>query len=402
MKVYFQEDTPHAHYRCVEIAAAGQRLILDPCLPAGAMTTARAIADCASLPIGVLSANPGPTLLTVLATLNVDVPLLIGPGAHAVLEHAAEWHGKSRISRRPVVWWRHRMPVRIGPFIVTPFLADHSANDSFDLLIEAEGRRLFYCGNIRHLGRNPVLFEALLRYPPTDVDVLLIDGHRLPPNHAATHSEVDAEIAYLRCLRRAEGLSLIWMPSLDVDRLITVCRAVRRSNKRLIMDAYTAELLRVTGEHSLTCGMLGSEAVIHVPRRLLAWRHAVARRGFTTRCVAFGQVSALRENVVLLNPSMLGELDELEPAPGMQILRSALGCRHVDPVSHVVGTWIARRSIPVHEVPSPALPLAGELNRLVAALAPRRLICRHTGCRACQAPAFVGAERRPAGEWWSV
>ena len=47
----------------------------------------------------------------------------------------------------------HRTPVEIGPFRVTPYLVDHSAFDAYALLVEADGKRVFYSGDFRGHGR---------------------------------------------------------------------------------------------------------------------------------------------------------------------------------------------------------------------------------------------------------
>ncbi len=54
-----------------------------------------------------------------------------------------------------------RKPIWVGPFTITPYLVDHSAYDAYGLLIKANGRRLFYTGDIRAHGRKAKLFDCL-------------------------------------------------------------------------------------------------------------------------------------------------------------------------------------------------------------------------------------------------
>ncbi len=42
-------------------------------------------------------------------------------------------------------------PFPIGPFVVTPFLIDHSAFDAHMLLIEVCGRRIIYSGDFKRM-----------------------------------------------------------------------------------------------------------------------------------------------------------------------------------------------------------------------------------------------------------
>lgn len=55
-----------------------------------------------------------------------------------------------------------RQPIERGPFVVTPKLADHSGYDAYSLLVEADGQRLFYTGDLRGHGRKASLFEQRL------------------------------------------------------------------------------------------------------------------------------------------------------------------------------------------------------------------------------------------------
>ncbi len=68
-----------------------------------------------------------------------------------------------------------RQPVTIGPFRITPYVVDHSAYDAYALLIEADGRRLFYSGDFRMHGRKSRTMERLLAKPPEAIDALLME-----------------------------------------------------------------------------------------------------------------------------------------------------------------------------------------------------------------------------------
>ena len=69
-----------------------------------------------------------------------------------------------------------RTPVEIGPFRITPYLVDHSAFDAYALLVEADGKRVFYSGDFRAHGRKKALFEAMVNRPPGNLDILLMEG----------------------------------------------------------------------------------------------------------------------------------------------------------------------------------------------------------------------------------
>jgi ribonuclease J len=58
---------------------------------------------------------------------------------------------------------------------ITPHLVDHSGFDAYALEIEAGERRLFYSGDLRAHGRKSKLFELMLKRPPKNIDVMLME-----------------------------------------------------------------------------------------------------------------------------------------------------------------------------------------------------------------------------------
>lgn len=65
------------------------------------------------------------------------------------------------------------------PFIITPYLVDHSAYDAFAIQIEADGKKLFYSGDFRGHGRKRKLLDNLVTHPPEKIDTLLMEGTTL-------------------------------------------------------------------------------------------------------------------------------------------------------------------------------------------------------------------------------
>ena len=88
--------------------------------------------------------------------IRPDVPVYIGEAAHNILTAASHYvpNGHAFIDPRFIA---HRKPLEIGPFRVTPYLVDHGAFDAYALLVEADGKRVFYSGDFRGHGRKAKL-----------------------------------------------------------------------------------------------------------------------------------------------------------------------------------------------------------------------------------------------------
>ena len=149
---------------CVEIESQGKQIVLDIGLPLDSD-----IQDVPLPPVkgfdrpdesllGVVISHPHQDHYGLAGKLPTGTPLLIGSGAERILEAASVFvPGKVRFDN--VIHLQARMPIALGPFIVTPFLMDHSAYDAYAILVEADGKRLFYSGNLQAHGRKAKLFE---------------------------------------------------------------------------------------------------------------------------------------------------------------------------------------------------------------------------------------------------
>ena len=113
-----------------------------------------------------------------MASLRPGTPVYIGKLARSLIDATQVFIGKSRyaLDFHDFKAWQ---PFAIGGFTITPYLVDHSAADAYAFLIEAEGKRLFYSGDLRSHGRKGKLFENLLKHPVRDIDALFLEGTML-------------------------------------------------------------------------------------------------------------------------------------------------------------------------------------------------------------------------------
>ncbi len=133
--------------------------------------------------------------------------------------------------------------IKLGPFLITPYLVDHSALDSYAFMVDAEGKTLFYTGDFRGHGRKRRLFEEFIQNPPA-IDVLMMEGTMVGPrSDEAFLTESELEEALTDVMQRCEGTVFVTAPSQNIDRLVSIFRATRRSKRRFIIDLYTAEVL---------------------------------------------------------------------------------------------------------------------------------------------------------------
>lgn len=178
----------------------------------------------------------------LLEILPSSMPVYIGGVARSLLDTTRLFLGKPRLANdfRQFKAWQ---PFAIGDMLVTPYLMDHSATDAYGFLVEAEGKRLFYTGDFRGHGRKSVLFDNLLTKPPTDVDLLLMEGTMLQRCNSDFPNEDAVETAISDVLKIQRNISFLISSSQNIDRIVSAYRACKTNGKTLVIDLYSAWVL---------------------------------------------------------------------------------------------------------------------------------------------------------------
>ena len=186
MRLRIHRGTKEIGGTCIEAEAQGKRLVLDVGLPLDAPDEAQetllpevpGFRERDDSLLGVMISHGHMDHYGLARHVRPEVPVWIGESAHNILKAAAPWVPNGHAFSEPH-FLADGKPVEIGPFRITPHLVDHSAFDAYALLVEAEGKRVFYSGDFRAHGRKGALFERLLRDPPKDIDALLMEGTML-------------------------------------------------------------------------------------------------------------------------------------------------------------------------------------------------------------------------------
>jgi ribonuclease J len=219
---------------CIELACGGRRILLDLGLPLDAGD-----GDPVSLlpPVSGIRTPDAGLLALVLSHGHADhwglaphvttaLPIVTGAATRRILAAAAAFvPGAVPLASggEGVPDLVDRKTIQIGPFAITPFLVDHSAYDAYALLIEANGRRLFYSGDIRAHGRKAALFERLLAHPPRPVHAMLMEGSSLgrldPDQQFPTEDAIERRLAEHFS---PDGFIGICASAQNIDRIVSI------------------------------------------------------------------------------------------------------------------------------------------------------------------------------------
>ncbi len=403
---------------CVVLESGGQRLVIDLGLPlverdgspfdagqlqgrsvaelqeAGILPGIAGLYDEDGLdqPLGVLLSHAHLDHHGLIDYLRPGTPLWCGTATRELIEVGAFYshHGRTDTFDR----LRHeviedRKVFSIGPFEVTPFLMDHSAFDSYAFLIEAGGKRVFYSGDFRAHGRKSRLFADFVAKPPQEIDVLLMEGTTLGGNDRApgpARSEVAIQNEIKEACQATSGPVLVMQSSQNIDRLVSVYKAVRDSGRALVVDIYTAEIMANLAK--------GNPRLPHPARSF-----PLVRVFFTKKTTGKVFTEGQNERAYRFVPFKITR-DELEGAPGKyaMIVRASMRC-DLEPLKGLEGglviysqyrgylqqpslrdfiAFTEARGMTFKPIHTSGHADRSTLNRMVKALSPRHLVPIHT------------------------
>ena len=354
---------------------------------------------------GLIVSHGHPDHHGLVPRADASVPVFIGAAAERILRVAAFWSPVGADLR--VAGHLHdRRALRIGPFTVTPYLTDHSAFDSYALLVEAGGRRLFYSGDLRAHGRKARLFEQLVADPPAHVDALLLEGTSVGRG-GSTVSEREVEEECVERFRATPGIVLACFSPQNVDRLVTIYRAAKRSGRRLALDLYGAEVARATGREQTIPQAEWDGVAVYAPR---SQRGRIKDAGAFERIervraqrIFPEQLAAQRDRLVLLfRGSMARELDAAKCLDGAHCAWSMWRGYLDEPSGRRLTTWLAQRGIGLSMLHASGHAPVADLQRLARAMEARRVVPVHTAHPELFPSLFERVDPAADGQWWSV
>ena len=416
MKVCIHRGTNQIGGTCVEVEASGRRIIVDLGLPLDAVET-----DSALVPhISGLREDDSSLLAIILSHGHRDhwglipkvrqgIPIVMGRAAERIMRAAADFVPDAYA---PNAWkyLESGKPLRIGPFVITPHLVDHSGFDAYAMEIEADGHRLFYSGDLRGHGRKGELFKLMLRNPPRNIDVMLMEGSSLGRLDASEQfpTEEALERLFMERFQATSGIVLVACSAQNIDRIVTIYRAAKKTDRTLVVDAYAAEVLKATDYDSIPKPAAGwSNIAVFIPQRQRI--HLVKKniapivnsyRGFRVWPEQLAEQAP--HSVMLFRPWMLGDLERAGALTGARVIWSQWAGYLADGAGERFKSDCESRGIPFEVIHTSGHASVGDLKRLAAAVNPRALVPIHT-FEADRFPSlFENVVLRQDGQWWEV
>jgi ribonuclease J len=398
---------------CIELEAEGARILLDLGLPLDADDVSDDLLPDVS---GLRTEDPSLSAIVIshghgdhwglLPLCKPKVPLAMGAATARIMSAAAPFVPNFFV---PEVSFElsDRKALQIGPFSITPYLVDHSAYDAYALLIEAGGRRLLYSGDIRAHGRKGALFERLVNNPPQGIDTMLMEGSSLGRLDEDAQFPTEANIeARLAENFTQPGFVIISASAQNIDRMVSIYRACKRTGRTLLLDIYAMEMLRATGNVNLP-NVGWPNLSVYVPEYQ---RRQIARSKRFDLLEPYKSARIYREHiteraertVMLFRPAMARDVEAANLWGNARAIWSQWdGYLKEGPGAKLKADLVAR-GVPLEMIHTSGHASIFDLKRFAEALQPDKLIPIHTFDGDSFSKYFSNVTRRSDGEWWEI
>lgn len=375
----------------MELEENGGRLLLDLGLPLDVEFDDAALPPVTGLQkqdsslLGIILSHGHRDHWGLLPKLEAAIDVYVGRKTLSIMRAAAPFVPGGFAPERATVY-EDRKAFEVGPFRVTPYLTDHSGFDAYSLLVEAGGKRLFYSGDLRSHGRKSKLFERFVANPPKNIDVMLMEGSCLGRlgEDKMFETETQIEQRLVEAISRTDGMLLVACSVQNIDRVVSVYRAAKRSGRQLVVDAYGAEILKATDTASIPKPADGwSDVKVYIPafqRRMLVHNNIApivdaykGRRIFPEKLP-----QETRKSVMIVRPWMLADLEAVGALDGARAIWSQWDGYLTEEAGQKFTVRCNDLGIPLESIHTSGHADISTLKRLASAVNPRRLFPIHT------------------------
>ena len=415
MRICIHRGTKEIGGTCIEVEARGKRIALDVGLPLDApddgheslLPRVAGFREPDDSLLGVVISHPHPDHYGLARHIRPEVPVYIGEAAHNILKAASAYVSNGQAFVNPL-FIANRTPVEIGPFRITPYLVDHSAFDAYALLVEADGKRVYYSGDFRAHGRKAKLFESLIEDPPKDIDVLLMEGTTIGREVTGERfaTEDDLEQKLVRVFKETKGIHFVWASPQNIDRMVTIFRAARRTGRVFVIDLYAAVVLEATGRDTIPQSDWDG-VKLYIPQ---SQRVFIKKKGLFDDLGRHKANRIYREKlpelrgraVMLFRPTMMDDGGVEAVLDGAGLSYSMWDGYLKENGPRRVIKWLEDHRIPWQVVHTSGHASVTDLKRFSAALAPRRLVPIHSFETGRFTEYFDNVVRKEDGAWWEI
>ena len=375
---------------CIEVSSGESRLLLDIGRPLGKDLSGVADADLIPTSLNldtpihsVLISHPHMDHYGLLSVIPPNCPVWSGEATEKLIKLTAD------IFRTPLrnnfCNFDHLGQFSVGDLVVTPYLTDHSAFDAYMYLIETAGKRILYTGDFRLHGRKARIPKRFIKNPPGHIDVLIMEGTNVGHAHSYP-SEADVEDRFVDLFTGTEGRVFVTWSAQNIDRTVSIFRACKKVNRKLVIDIYTAHVLKTLADHAKIPQADWSDIKVVITNRICRLYERMGKSAFVEQvCIPNGMSAAkLQKNpgkwVIMTRKSMIQDFANKGVIPtstdswSFSMWKGYLG----EPDGKALQEWFKRGNCRIEHIHTSGHASLEALKSFSKAMSPKHLVPIHS------------------------
>ena len=219
-------------------------------------------------------------------------------------------------------------------------------------------------------------------------------------------TEDDIENRFAHVFNETRGLRFVWASSQNIDRIVTIFRAAKRSNRVFIIDLYTAAALGATGTRtSPKSHWTDIQLYVPHPQRVIVKEKGLfedLHKHASNRIFQEELKNLSGRAVMLFRPMMTRDRGIEAVLSGAHLTYSMWPGYLKEESTERVRNWLHKNSISLEIVHTSRHASVAYLKRFAAALMPRRLVPIHSFETSRFGEFFQNVVQEEAGAWSDV
>lgn len=317
--------------------------------------------------------------------LHKDCQVYLGKATQKLIEITNVFTNKNWVISNPNHFESGKL-FTIGDIEITPYLMDHSAFDAYAFMIKANGKSLFYSGDFRIHGRKAKAFDWFSHNVERNVDYLLLEGTTIGRSDQNFPTETEIETEFVETFKQTKGINLIYTSGQNIDRLVSIYKACKRTGRTLAIDFYIANILKDLAELGAKIPYPSSnfpELKVFFPYRL---SRMISNQGNEKLLYRFKDYKITKEEidkqfdkiVMIVRPSMLSDLEHIKKLNnGVFIYSMWSGYKKEKSTKDFIEALI-NKGMTEKEIHTSGHADQDGLKRMVDVLKPKNLVPIHT------------------------
>lgn len=172
-----------------------------------------------------------------------DVPVYMSDLSRKIFETVFCFSKNKGKIRRETINLKEEKTITIKDIKITPYIVDHSAYNSFMLLIEADGKRILHTGDFRNHGYKGILLESTLK-KIGKIDLLITEGTTFSREQVKSKTEKELVDDIVEKTKKYDQV-LMLMSTTNIDRVTTMQKVANRTGKTVIHDIILSNVLQL-------------------------------------------------------------------------------------------------------------------------------------------------------------